>query len=124
MCGVWMGGRAGSSLCVCSRVLQFCFLDPWCFHHHYYCHSTTLLYQCTAEAHGGGVADSLGGYAHVFAEGCVGGCVGSYVVDCMLSILCCGCDYLPDELLFLFYFVWPRSGVVRCNFYYFEVYGS
>ena len=28
------GGRAGS-LCG-SRVLQFRFLDPWCFHHHYY----------------------------------------------------------------------------------------
>ena len=40
--GWWFGrcvvdGRAGSWLSVCGlRVLQFRFLDPWCFHHHYY----------------------------------------------------------------------------------------
>ena len=78
-----------------SRVLQFCFLDPWCFHHSttergvrtgY--KSTAVRYSCAAVVHDGCadrlVGVSMGSWVCGLC-GCVGGCVGWYVVDCVLS---------------------------------------
>ena len=51
---------------------------------HVYC-CTLLLYQRTAVAHGW-VGGSLGGCVHGFVGGWVSRSVGSYVVDCALSL--------------------------------------
>ena len=115
---VGVGGRAGSWLCVVHVFCSFAFWTHGAFTTTT-THSTMERRVRTMDSHllmyviavpryccsTWWVGDSLRGCVYVFAGGCVGGCVGLYLVDCAPSILCAvGGDHVSDESdLFLFW---------------------
>ena len=96
-----VGGWASGFVVMCgSRVLQYCFLNPWCFHHslddgalrsnwiHIYCY-TSLPYQGTAVAHGGWVVRLVSVSMGSWVRGWVVASVRTSMI--VRFCYCCGC---------------------------------
>ena len=118
--GRCVGGWASGFVAMCgSSVLQFCFLDPWCFrHHHYslddgaprsncgftsfYC-CTLLLYQGTAVAHGEWVFRLVGLSTCSWVGALVVASVRTWLIVCFRYCAVDG-DHLSHHLLFFSFF--------------------